>query len=116
MIGVAGGKYSCGTDWNLLLFRHMKRGKTLTILEYELPIVIQEEKTGDYSAKCRLWKDCYAQGDSIEEVINEISYVASGLIELYKEEGLRIPLSLKKTSQKPAANMKVSFPLIVPAY
>ena len=73
--------------------------KTLTIQEYELPITIQEED-GAYIASCPAWQDCYAQGDTIEEAVNEISYVASSLIELYKEEGITIPLKLKSTSKR----------------
>lgn len=91
----------------------MKNNKTLTIKEYELPVVIQEEKEGGYSAHCSQWQDCYAQGDTIEEAISEISYVASSLIELYHEEGLKVPLVLKKTSQKSAQNLTVTFPVIV---
>ncbi len=86
--------------------------KTLTIQEYELPITIQEED-GAYIASCFAWQDCYAQGDSIEEAVNEVSYVASSLIELYKEEGMTIPLKLKSTSKKELKGFTVNFPLIV---
>lgn len=89
--------------------------KTLDIQEYELPISIQEEDDGGYTAFCPIWKDCYAQGETIEEVINEISYVASSLIELYKEEDLEIPLKLKKTEQNKGNSIMFNFPLIVSA-
>jgi len=92
----------------------MKTKKHLTILEYELPVEINEEREGGFFAKCSVWQDCYAQGDTIEEVINEISYVASSLIELYKEEGLRLPLKLKAKSDK-TAPIKLTFPLIISA-
>ena len=69
----------------------MKNTKKLHIQEYELPIVVHKEKEGGFTAECLAWNDCYAQGETIEEVVNEISYVASSLIELYKEEGVRIP-------------------------
>ncbi len=91
----------------------MKKSKTLTIQEYELPILIQEQPEGGFFASCPDWKDCYAQADTIEEAINEISYVASSLIELYKEENLIIPLKLIKTSQKSAMNLTFKFPLVV---
>ncbi len=93
----------------------MKTNKKLTILEYELPVVITQEKEGGFTAKCSIWNDCYAQGDTVEEVISEISSVAAGLIELYKEEGLRIPLKLIKTSSKSVTNVSLTFPLIVTA-
>ncbi len=70
----------------------MKKNKTLHIQEYELPITIHEEKEGGFTAVCSAWKDCYAQGDTLEETVNEISSVASSLIELYQEKGIRIPL------------------------
>lgn len=91
----------------------MKRNKRLTISEFELPVVLEKEADNTFLAKCPNWKDCYAQGDTIEEAINEISYVASSLIELYKEEDLKIPLKLKNQSQKSTANLSFKFPLIV---
>ncbi|MEK7534184.1 MAG: type II toxin-antitoxin system HicB family antitoxin [Patescibacteria group bacterium] len=93
----------------------MKKNKTLHIQEYELPISMQEEKAGGFTAVCSSWKDCYAQGDTIEETINEISYVASSLIELYKEEGIVIPLKLKRTTQRAKKGFILSVPLIVSA-
>ena len=87
--------------------------KTLDIQEYELPITIQEEKEGGFIAVCPVWKDCYAQGETIEEVINEVSYIASSLIELYKEEDLKIPLKLKKTEKNQGRGFSLNFPLIV---
>jgi len=87
--------------------------KTLNIQEYEFPIMINEEKKGDFTASCPLWKDAYAQGETIEEAINEISYVASSLIELYKEEDLKIPLKLKKTEKNQGKGFSLNFPLII---
>ena len=88
------------------------KNEMVTLQEYDLPIVIHEEEAG-FVATCPLWKDCYAQGDTIEEVINEISSVASSLIELYKEEDMPIPLKLKSSTQKQPSKFSVSFPVIV---
>ncbi len=90
----------------------MKNKKLIKIQEYELPITIQAEKEGGFTASCPLWKDCYAQGETVEEVINEISCVASSLIELYNEEGINIPLKIKKTEQKEMKGFSITFPLI----
>lgn len=91
----------------------MKKSKTLNIQEYELPITIQEEKEGGFTASCSVWKDCFAQGETLEEAINEISYVASSLIELYREENMSIPLKLKKETSKASKGFNLSVPLIV---
>lgn len=91
----------------------MKKSKTLHIQEYELPIVIQKEKEGGFTAVCSVWQDCYAQGETIEETVNEISYVASSLIELYREEGMRIPLKLKKETQEVIKGFTLKVPLII---
>lgn len=66
------------------------------VFEYELPIKIAPQKEGGYVVTCPLWKDCYAQGDTIDEAVLEITAVAQSLIELYKEESLKIPLKLQK--------------------
>jgi len=87
--------------------------KKLHIQEYELPITIVEEKEGGFTASCSTWKDCYAQGETVEDVINEISYVASSLIELYKEEDKKIPLKLKNTTEKESKSFSLNIPLIV---
>lgn len=72
----------------------MKSGE-IKVLEYQLPIKIEENPEGGFSAFSPVWSDCYAQGDSIDEVVNEISAVAASLIELYKEEDLEVPLKEK---------------------
>jgi len=72
--------------------------KTLEIFEYELPVKIEKDKYGGYVASSPKWKDCYAQGDTIDEVVSEITGVAASLIELYKEEDLKVPL--KSSSKK----------------
>lgn len=93
----------------------MKKDKKLNIQEYELPITFQEDD-GGFVATCPAWKDCFAQGETVEEVINEISYVASSLIELYKEEGLKVPLKLKNASEQKANNFSLSIPVIVSTF
>lgn len=89
----------------------MLKQKTL-VSEYELPIKIEPQKEGGYVVTCPLWKDCYAQGDTIDEAVLEITAVAQSLIELYKEEGLKIPLKLQK--EKAVAN-PFTVPVIVSA-
>lgn len=83
------------------------------IYEYELPVKIQKEKDG-YYAVCPLWNDCYAQGDTIDEVSSEIGTVAQSLIDIYKEEGLSIPLrKIKESTSK--QNISFTFPILVSA-
>ena len=87
-----------------------KRSEKLA--EYELPINIESQREDGFVVTCPIWKDCYAQGDTIEEATLEITAVAQSLIELYKEEGLKIPL-------KPLKNRRLdnllSLPVIVSA-
>lgn len=77
------------------------------VFEYELPIKIESQTKGGYVVTCPLWKDCYAQGDNVDEAVLEITAVAQSLIELYKEEGLKIPL--KKLQDK-----NITSPFTVP--
>ncbi|OGM05298.1 hypothetical protein A2715_05455 [Candidatus Woesebacteria bacterium RIFCSPHIGHO2_01_FULL_39_32] len=77
----------------------MAKQRKLHVLEYELAVKVNKDPSGGFVAKSLVWKDCYAQGDTIDEVTNEIASVAASLIELYKEEGLTIPLKEKKTSK-----------------
>lgn len=77
------------------------------VAEYELPIKIQVQKAGGYVVACPVWKDCYAQGDTVEEATLEITAVAQSLIELYKEEGLPVPL-------KPLFKKRLDRSLILP--
>jgi predicted RNase H-like HicB family nuclease len=92
----------------------MNNDKNLNIQEYALPVTIKEEEDG-FIATCPLWQDCYAQGDTVEEALNEISYVASSLIELYKEEGMKVPLKLKGTSEQKTGIFNINIPVIVSA-
>lgn len=70
--------------------------QTKKVLEYKLPVEIKPQKDGGFVAICPDWSDCYAQGDTVDEAILEITAVAQSLIELYKEERLGIPLKLQK--------------------
>ncbi len=70
--------------------------KTTRVSSYELSLRIEPQKDGGYVATSPIWTDCFAQGDSIDETILEATAVAQSLIELYKEEGLKIPLKLIK--------------------
>lgn len=82
------------------------------ILEYELPIKIAPQKEGGYVATCPLWRDCYAQGDTVDEAVLEITGVAQSLIELYEEEDMAIPL---KKVEKRFSSKEFSVPVIVEA-
>ncbi len=92
-------------------FTSMKT-QLINVKQYELPVSVEKQKTEGFVAKCTIWPDCYAQGDTLEEAINELHYVASSLIELYQEENLTIPLKLVKTT-KPNLPLSFKFPLIV---
>lgn len=94
---------------------YMRNAKTIVIAEYELPISIKKEKDGGYVAQCTSWNECYAQGDTLDQVIVEISAVASSLLDLYKDEGLSIPLRKKKTEKQNALSIDLNIPIIVSA-
>ena len=79
-------------------------------MQYEFPVKITPQKEGGFVANSPLWADCYAQGDSVDEAILEITAVAQSLIELYKEEGLEIPLKIQ--SKRSLDNLH-NLPLIV---
>ncbi len=75
------------------------------VSQYELTVKIQPQKGGGYVAASPDWSDCYAQGETIDEAVLEVTAVAQSLIELYKEEGLKIPLKL--SSQKLASSLSL---------
>lgn len=70
--------------------------KSEKVLQYELPLDIKRDVSGGYIATCTMWSDCYAQGDSIDAAVLEVTAVAQSLIELYTEESLQIPLKMQK--------------------
>lgn len=82
------------------------------VLEYELPIQIEPQKEGGFVVSCPIWADCYAQGDTVNEAVLEITAVAQSLIELYKEEERKIPLKLHKEE---AVRSPIKVPIIVSA-
>lgn len=77
------------------------------VSQYELPLKIQPQKEGGYVVVCPIWSDCFAQGETVDEAVLEITAVAQSLIELYKEEGFKIPLKL-------ASENRLENPLSVP--
>jgi len=90
-----------------------KNLKTLAkVFEYELPIKIC--KSNDrFFAESPSWPDCYAQGDTVEDVISEITAVAASLIELYREEGLEVPLRKSPRAKFIRSRTTVKVPVLV---
>ena len=86
--------------------------RSAKVFEYELPIRINPQKEGGFVVTCPQWSDCYAEGNTIDEAVLEITGVAQSLIEIYKEEGLKIPL--KKQKEKNLVN-PLTVPIIVTA-
>lgn len=86
--------------------------RSTIVSQYELPIKIDQQKEGGYVARCPVWSDCYAQGESIDEAILEVTAVAQSLIELYTEEDLPVPL--KRHEAMPIGN-SFTIPIVVGA-
>ncbi len=82
------------------------------VLEYDLPINLTPQKEGGFVVTSPVWSDCYAEGDTVDEAILEITAVAQSLIGLYKEEGLQIPLKPEEQRQQTSL---LSVPIIVAA-
>lgn len=82
----------------------------MSVLEYQLPIQLTPQKDGGFVATCSEWSDCYAQGETVDEAILEITAVAQSLIELYREEGLTIPL---RSPRQTRAITSLTIPIIV---
>lgn len=81
------------------------------IAQYELPIKLEKQTDGSFVAFSPTWKDIYAQGDSLEEAILEVTAVAQTMIELYQEENLSIPLKKQKGTKRIPSLLNV--PVIV---
>ncbi len=82
------------------------------IFEYELPIKVSKADSR-FFAECPVWDGCYAQSDTVENVINEIVAVAASLIELYKEEELEIPLERSPRAKVIHQQTTVKVPVLV---
>ena len=82
------------------------------VSEYELPVKINPQKEGGFTVTCSIWPDCYAQGETIDEAILEMTAVAQSLIEIYKEEDLKIPLKAQKERK---IDNPFSVPIVVAA-
>lgn len=83
------------------------------VLQYELPLQIERDPSDGYIAICPTWPDCYAQGDTIDQAVLEVTAVAQTLIELYTEEELPIPLVFEKA--RSIENTPFTVPVIVTA-
>lgn len=66
------------------------------VAQYDLLLKVEPQKEGGFVVTCPIWPDCYAQGDTVDEAVLEVTAVAQSLIELYKEEGLKIPLKVRR--------------------
>jgi len=87
--------------------------KVALVNEYELPIEVKKEGNY-YVASCSVWSDCYAQGYSLEDAVENITKVTKGLIEIYEQEDKKIPLKLKHQN-KSDTNFKFDLSILAPA-
>lgn len=87
--------------------------KTFYLDQYELPVDVRKDSDG-FLATSPKWEACYAQGDTPEEAISELVAVASSLVELYREEDLKVPLPLRRKSVA-LKDLRFDLPLVVSA-
>ncbi len=83
------------------------------VLQYELPLDIKRDCSGGFVAVCTIWPACYAEGETIDEAVLEVTAVAQSLIELYTEEGLTIPL--KRGKERSLLDQPFMIPVFVSA-
>ncbi len=84
--------------------------KQVVVLEYALPITITPLEEGGYLARCEKLQGCMAEGETVEQAVSFLVDVARNIIDLRKEEGMDIPLSMiQATGAK--AKMHFSLPL-----
>ncbi len=85
--------------------------KIVALNQYELPADVRRDGDG-FLAVSPGWEACYAQGDTPDEAIAELLEVAASLVELYQEEGVPIPLSLRK-KLAPVKGLRFNLPLVI---
>ena len=66
------------------------------IVEYEFPVELEPQKEGGFLARCPIWSDCYAFGDTLEEAVQNMNITAQKVIKQYQEKGLKIPFKVKQ--------------------
>ena len=77
-------------------------------------LTVNIKKEGEfYLASCPDWSDCYAQGKTIDEATTEIMSVASAMIDLYEDEGMKIPL--KKAGEAKSGKLSFDVPVFAAA-
>jgi len=59
-------------------------------------VIVEQDEAGYYVAECPALKACYTQGQSYEEVIENIRDVITMCLEELKLRGVAIPRQLKK--------------------
>lgn len=59
--------------------------EVLKLKKYNLQIIIEQDEDGVYVAECPALQGCYAQGETFEEVIENIKDVIAMCIEELKE-------------------------------
>ncbi|ODS35018.1 MAG: hypothetical protein A7316_04650 [Candidatus Altiarchaeales archaeon WOR_SM1_86-2] len=62
-------------------------------MERTLQVIIEQDEDGKYVAECPSLQGCYTQGDTFEEVVENIKEVIDMCIEELKEENKEIPVT-----------------------
>lgn len=59
--------------------------------KHNFQIIIEQDEAGYFVAECPAFKACYAQGETYEEVMENIKDVLSLCLEDFKSTGKRVP-------------------------
>jgi antitoxin HicB len=84
--------------------------KQMQVLEYELPVTITPLKEGGYLAQSKKLQGCLAEAETVDQALSYIVDVARNIIDVLKEEGMKIPLEVLKNTEK-KSKINFSIPL-----
>ena len=61
-------------------------------MEYTFKVIVEECEEGGYYAECPAFQGCHVEGETYEELMNELRRVITDFVDEYKKNGEEIPV------------------------
>lgn len=69
---------------------------------YKLPLVLEPQPEGGYTVKCPILPELVTEGNTPEEIQENVADALRAVLEIYEDEGRELPAELREVTDSQA--------------
>lgn len=78
-------------------------------MQYKIPLVLTPQPEGGFTVTSPLLPELVSEGDTVEEVLENVRDAVAAVVEIYEDEGRKLP----KSAQVLDLNLPLTFETLV---